>query len=162
MIIECINCGKKFNVNPDLIPSEGRNIQCGSCNHLWFYSKNQTKNINDNINSNVDASEITKNYEINNTKKNKTSKKVNKNINVSINSNPKKKSEIVKYQSKSTFTFGRFLSYIIVALISFVAFVILLDTFKVPLYEKFPDLELILFNLFETIKDINLFIRDLI
>ena len=42
MIIECINCGKKFDVNSDLIPSEGRTIQCGSCNHTWFYKKNNT------------------------------------------------------------------------------------------------------------------------
>ena len=39
MIIECINCSKKFKVNADLIPSEGRNIQCGSCNHIWFFKK---------------------------------------------------------------------------------------------------------------------------
>ena len=39
MIIECINCNKKFEVNSDLIPEEGRNIQCGSCNHLWFFKK---------------------------------------------------------------------------------------------------------------------------
>ena len=37
MIIECINCNKKFNVNSDLIPSDGRQIQCGSCNHIWHY-----------------------------------------------------------------------------------------------------------------------------
>ena len=37
MIIECINCHKKFVVNSDLIPTAGRNIQCGSCNHLWFF-----------------------------------------------------------------------------------------------------------------------------
>ena len=31
MIIECINCNKKFNVDAELIPEEGRKIQCGSC-----------------------------------------------------------------------------------------------------------------------------------
>ena len=41
MIIECINCSKKFDVNSDLIPSTGRTIQCGSCNHVWFYKKGQ-------------------------------------------------------------------------------------------------------------------------
>ena len=40
MIIECINCNKRFEVNPDLIPNEGRNIQCGSCHHIWFFKKN--------------------------------------------------------------------------------------------------------------------------
>ena len=37
MIIECINCSKIFEVNAELIPSSGRTIQCGSCNHVWFY-----------------------------------------------------------------------------------------------------------------------------
>ena len=40
MIIECINCSKKFTVNSDLIPSTGRTIQCGSCNHVWFFDPN--------------------------------------------------------------------------------------------------------------------------
>ena len=39
MIIECPNCLKKFQVNSDLIPVNGRNIQCGSCNHIWFFDK---------------------------------------------------------------------------------------------------------------------------
>tara|TARA_B100001093_G_C25983422_1_gene658417 strand:- start:38 stop:394 length:357 start_codon:yes stop_codon:yes gene_type:complete len=37
MIIDCIKCNKKFNVNPELIPKEGRTIQCGSCSHIWFF-----------------------------------------------------------------------------------------------------------------------------
>ena len=37
MIIECINCNKRFEVNSELIPSSGRTIQCGSCNHIWFF-----------------------------------------------------------------------------------------------------------------------------
>jgi predicted Zn finger-like uncharacterized protein len=49
MIIDCINCTKKFEVNASLIPDNGRTIQCGSCNHIWFYkpkielSKNEIK-----------------------------------------------------------------------------------------------------------------------
>ena len=38
MIIECINCNKVFEVNSELIPENGRTIQCGSCNHVWFYN----------------------------------------------------------------------------------------------------------------------------
>ena len=41
MIIECVNCSKKFAVDSNLIPSAGRTIQCGSCNHVWFYKKGQ-------------------------------------------------------------------------------------------------------------------------
>ena len=44
MIIRCINCDKKFNVDSELIPNEGRTIQCGSCNHIWFFNKNDQNN----------------------------------------------------------------------------------------------------------------------
>ena len=37
MIIDCINCNKKFNVDADLIPKQGRQIQCGSCEHIWHF-----------------------------------------------------------------------------------------------------------------------------
>ena len=39
---------------------------------------------------------------------------------------------------------------------------IILDTFKTPLYKSFPKLEFFLFSLYETLKDIQLFIKDLI
>jgi hypothetical protein len=42
-----------------------------------------------------------------------------------------------------------------------VALIILVDTFKTPLINVFPDLEIILLNLFEILKDIKLFIIDL-
>ena len=42
-----------------------------------------------------------------------------------------------------------------------IALIILIDTFKSPLYRTFPNLELVLFNLFESLKDIRLFIKDL-
>jgi hypothetical protein len=50
---------------------------------------------------------------------------------------------------------------LIVFIISFVALVILLDTLKTPLINVFPGLEIILFNLFETLQDLKLFIIDL-
>ena len=50
MIIECINCSKIFDVNSDLIPSTGRTIQCGSCNHVWFFNPNKANlKINEEI-----------------------------------------------------------------------------------------------------------------
>ena len=57
---------------------------------------------------------------------------------------------------------SKFFSYLIVFIISFVALIILLDTLKTPLINVFPGLEIILFNLFETLQDIKLFIIDLI
>ena len=37
MIISCPSCHKKFKIDDALIPSKGRNLQCGSCNYNWFY-----------------------------------------------------------------------------------------------------------------------------
>ena len=43
MIITCPNCNKQFKIDNSLIPDEGRDLQCGSCNIIWFY-KIQEKN----------------------------------------------------------------------------------------------------------------------
>ena len=77
------------------------------------------------------------------------------------NFDKKKGSELVKYKPKSNFTFLKFLSYLIVIIVSFVGLILILDTFKTYLYNFFPNLEFILFSLYETLKDIELFIIDL-
>ena len=41
MIIICPSCKKKFNIDINLIPEEGRDLQCGSCEHVWFYKKQE-------------------------------------------------------------------------------------------------------------------------
>jgi len=152
MIIECINCSKKFEVNSDLIPKEGRNIQCGSCNHLWFFEKNNQINL-----------EYIKSKEISvppKRKKNNDLKMKGVLNNVSFNSG--QKIALVKFEKNSDFTISKFLSYILVGIISFITFIIFLDTFKSPLYNYFPNLEFLLFNFYETIIDISLFVKDLI
>ena len=154
MIIECINCSKVFEVNSELIPENGRNIQCGSCNHVWFYNpkisdfkkeKNQDTKI-DNLKKKFIEENKQKVFE----EKDYSELKDNKNY------------EITEYKPKKSLSFLKFLSYLIVLLISFVALLIIIDTFNSFLYQFFPGLELIMFNLFETLKDIELFIRDLI
>ena len=37
MIISCPACKKKFEIDANLIPKAGRNLQCGSCLNVWFY-----------------------------------------------------------------------------------------------------------------------------
>ena len=145
MIIECVKCGKKFEVKSELIPSNGRTIQCGSCNHIWFFKKEIIieKSINAPI-ENVKLDESNQNIE----------KKIDKIIN-------KKNKALVEFKKKSNFTFIKFLRYIIVIVISFIGIIIFLDTFKIPLNNIFPNLELTLFNLYEINKDILLFIKDL-
>ena len=163
MIITCVNCNKKFNVDSQLIPNEGRTIQCGSCNHTWFFNKNNDITI-DKKPPLVNKSKII-------SPKKQEAKKVfaktvkekiaplNKKDNIIKNN---KKTELIKYQSKTSFSFFNFLSYLLVLIISFIALIIVIDTFKSPLFVIFPKLEFLLFSLFETLKDIELFIKDLI
>ena len=152
MIIECINCNKQFQVNSELIPKEGRTIQCGSCNHIWFY-----KNI-----------EIPKKKVINkktkiNEKFEKTLKKNDKNLVNQIDTIINKKDKaLIKYEKSSKFTLDLLLRLLIVFIISFVALILVLETFKIPLSVFFPNLELLLFNFYETLIDINLFFKNLI
>ena len=156
MIIECINCNKKFEVDPDLIPEKGRSIQCGSCGHKWFYKKDlfePSSNTDNEINIEEEIQEITISKD--NTEKLSIQEEINvdKNLNdVSKEDKPEKKSNI----------FNKIISYLIVIIISFVALIIVLDTFKKPLSNIFPNLEIILFNLYETFEDIGLFLKDLI
>ena len=56
----------------------------------------------------------------------------------------------------------KILNIFIVFIISFVAFIIIVDTFKYPIGKIVPNVEFILYSLYESIKDISLFIRDLI
>ena len=162
MIIECINCNKKFNVDADLIPKQGRQIQCGSCNHIWHFkiesSLKEPLILEDEDNQ--------KNLSIA-----KDTKEITENINVEKSTVLLKDNEIYKENKiqKNTTTenniniskISDFFSYLLVFLISFVALIILLDTLKSPLINVFPGLEIILFNLFETLKDVKLFIIDL-
>ena len=161
MIIECINCNKKFEVNSDLIPDTGRTIQCGSCNHTWFYNK---KDISISETSKIEIyskknpeSKKQKNLENFSIK----SKKSPNNLNETLINKNDKNSALIKYQKKSNFTFGNFLSLIVVLMITFIAIIVIIDTFKSPLYNIFPKLELILTSFYEVLKDIELFLRDL-
>ena len=58
MIIECIKCIKKFEVDSELIPSEGRTIQCGSCNHIWFFVKTDSSEISFSTNENEEKNDF--------------------------------------------------------------------------------------------------------
>ena len=164
MIITCPNCNKQFKIDNSLIPDEGRDLQCGSCNHIWFYNiqeknndvlelkqeiisediETKAENKEEKIEEKKQQEEIIK-TEINNKKKEKNSEK------------QKNTTTLKKTENKGS----KFFSYLIVFLISFVALIILLDTLKTPLINVFPGLEILLFNLFETLQDIKLFIIDL-
>ena len=156
MIIECINCNKKFEVDTDLIPEKGRSLQCGSCGHKWFYKKDLSEtplNTDNEINNEEEKQEITISKE--NTEKLSIQEEINEEKNL-IEASKEDKSV------KKSNIFNKIFSYLIVIIISFLALIIVLDTFKTPLSNIFPNLEIILFNLYETFEDIGLFLKDLI
>ena len=164
MIINCPNCNKRFKINTSLIPVEGRDLKCGSCDHVWFY-KIEDKNLEplslkEDIINNEDKPEIVdkKIERTNEIKKSSSHSKIDS----------KDKKDLDKIADKQTpsknktkNTSSKFFSYIFVFIISFVALIILIDTLKTPLINIFPGLENILFSLFEMLKDIKLFIIDL-
>ena len=158
MIITCPCNKKKFEVDASLIPDNGRNMQCGACGHVWFYKKNDQNQAKINkieTEDNIDISD--QNIQSDNILSEPSIRKER----ISKKKSSTKGSELIKYKSKSNFTFGKFLSLIVVFIISFIALIIVLDTFKSPLYNYIPNLEIWLFNLFEILKDIRLFIEDL-
>ena len=161
MIIECINCNKKFDVNSELIPNSGRTIQCGSCNHVWFFNPSDLRPI---VKTEIKTPKKIpiKPKKINFEEKNFKPPKKTKIYSSKSTKENKKNYELAPYKSKPTFSLSKFLSIIIVLIISFIAVLIVIDTFKSPIYRIFPGIEFIIFSLFELLKDIKLFIKDLI
>ena len=165
MIISCPNCNKQFKINPSLIPDNGRDLKCGSCDHVWFYKieDNNTEplSLRDDFAKKEIKDEIDNKITENTSEPNDVSKQ--KDIEDKIDKTEDKISEkqiFIKNKIKKN-TSSKFFSYLLVSIISFGALIILIDTLKVPLINVFPGLEIILFNLFEILKDIKLFIIDL-
>ena len=164
MIIDCIKCTKKFEVNSSLIPDNGRTIQCGSCNHVWFYKPEIEQSKNE-IKAEI-TSPKSNNYDLENKKDDNVNEKLSKteetkNLKNYANTEPSS-NELINENKKTTFNISKFLSYFFVFLITFIALIIVLDTFKTPLSSIFPGLEIFLYNFFETLKDLYLFINNLL
>jgi len=156
MIITCPSCNKKFNVDASLIPQEGRTLQCGFCDHKWFFKKENADDeikilekkipepvIEDNKNLSENIKEDMKDEEDDNTEslngsKEEFSKKVNKKNDVN------------------------YFKILIVAFISFAALILFLDTFKAQISVIIPNIQIILDNLYQSINDMKLFIIDLL
>ena len=157
MIITCPCEKKQFKIDSSLIPNEGRELQCGSCERVWFYKPQNESEAPLTLNNNVSTNKTEQNNDV-----------IEKNLEISKTLQQEKiieaeiKKENLKTVEKSEGKKSKLFSYLIVFIISFVALIILVDTLKTPLINVFPGLEVILFNLFETLQDIKLFIIDLI
>ena len=168
MLIICPNCSKSFEINSELIPLNGRLVQCGSCNHKWHFikdkenetdtEKNELK-INDVENISVLNENEDLNFKNNITKKEEPKEIIINNKNDSVeNSNDYKSIEKKEVKKNSV----NYFKYFIILIISFIALIILIDTFKVNISRFFPQIDFLLNNLYETLKDLKLFFIDLI
>ena len=162
MIITCPCEKKQFKIDSSLIPQEGRELQCGSCERVWFYKPKNESEAPLTLNENISEKKIEPSIETDDLNL-EFSKNLHKEKIIEPEIKNKKSKEIqnkvkkLKNENKGS----KFFSYLIVFIISIVALIIFLDTLKTPLINLFPGLDIVLFNLFETLQDIKLFIIDL-
>ena len=160
MHIKCTNCKKAFAVDEKLIPDNGRLLQCGKCDHQWFYNK---ENFNETIEKQkVNLKQIVD--EDNNLEKQikiKKSDQIKSNILIKPeyeqNNEHKKTTKRNKKNKKNNL-----LKTFLVLIITFVALIIIVDTFKIQIRIYYPEIDNLLNSLFQTLTDINLFFKDLI
>ena len=153
MIISCDKCNKKFEIADKLIPDTGRLLQCGSCLHKWHYVSKNKIELSDQVKESEDT-----NQQPNEIIKSPTKIKVKKNkkiINTDIDK-PKKQPTKVKKERIGI------ISYLLVGIITLIAMVILIDTFKLQLSGLIPNIDFYLVSLYETLNDIFLFFKDLL
>ena len=169
MIITCNNCNKKFDIDSNLIPDKGRLLQCASCDHKWFFKKEALENTASPIDEDIsiDSVNIFDQNSSSTNEEESVSDKPKDAVEVDLEKETQDKIEInideslqVNTKPKKQKNF-KILNIFIVAIISSVAFIIIVDTFKYPIGKIVPNIEFILYNLYESIKDISLFIRDL-
>ena len=153
MIITCPRCQKSFNIDDKLIPAEGRLVKCGACDHTCFFKP--TENIEkkqDTATPNTTINEE-ENREFIRVKQNKETIKPK----VDKTKGNKKYLPAIKIEKSKNFS-----KLFLVFLISIIAIVILIDTFKVPLSYIIPDINFYLDNLYQSLIDIKLFTINLI
>ena len=151
MEIQCPKCNRSFKIDKSLIPEKGRLLQCGTCNHKWFFKnivhENKTKIENKNEENILKKPEITKKIQ---------------NNKININEEEHNKTEIKNDIRKKNVNKINYIKIFFVIIISIVALILILDTFKDILIKIFPNIKILLNNLYETLKDISLFFYDLV
>ena len=164
MIISCPECSSRFNIDQNLIPKDGRLLQCSNCMHKWHFKIKKNEEI---IEEPIKSEEViikNKNQEkkINPSQEfipiegetiEKELKKEQKVIN-----KLKKKDQKQKKKDKPI----KLLNMIIVIIISMTALIIIIDTFRIELSKYMPFLNPMLDSFYAIIADINSFIKDLI
>ncbi|MDA9634997.1 hypothetical protein N9S58_00320 [Candidatus Pelagibacter sp.] len=164
-----------------MIPEKGRLLQCNSCDHQWFFKKeiinkpttpvkiHKSNEIADSTQLNVsvrpESLEKEENFQESQTielldktiKNDPVIEKIIIKSKTKKNEDSNNKVDPIKKKKKYNI-----LGLIIVFIISFVALIVVLDTFQEPIGKIVPNVEFLLYSLYETINDIVLFLKDLI
>ena len=154
MIIECPNCNKKFEIDQNLVPNDGRLLQCGNCSHKWFFKiiVPEKKIVSDEISISEEVEKKETTYI--NSSSDVVLRKSNEEINIESDN-----ASNIKQKTKRNYNY---FNIFLVTIISITAIILILDTFKESLEIIFPNIKFLLNNLYQTIEDIKLFIFDLI
>ena len=163
MIIECPACSKKFNIDEKLIPDEGRLLKCGNCDHTWFYKKEENLKLE---NESIKINEIKENKsEINIEPVDvpiKETKKIRKKISKKSSTKESTSKELVSIDKSSVSKENNIIKKIFLIIISIIAFILLIDTFKNQISVIFPGILQMSDSLYLVINDLKLFIKDLV
>ena len=166
MIIQCVNCNKKFEIQDKLIPDDGRLLECGSCAHQWHYTPITKLELTDEVQTKVDEVQVkTDEVQIKDEpaeqlivkKTKKKSKIIEKIYENDADNEIDHTNENITTKKKNI----SFINFLLVGIISFVAIVILVDTFKNQIAYVIPNISLYINELHEILRDIFLFIADL-
>ena len=163
MIIECPACSKKFNINEKLIPDEGRLLKCGNCDHTWFYKKEENLILETET---IKINEIEENKsEINIEPVDvpiKPTKKIRRKILKKPSTKESTSKELVSIDKSSVSRENKIIKKIFLIIISIIAFILLIDTFKNQISVIFPGILKMSDNFYLVINDLKLFIKDLV
>ena len=163
MIIECPACSKKFNIDEKLIPDEGRLLKCGNCDHTWFFKKEQNIKLeaeNNKLNE-TEKNKLEINIEPAEEPLKKTKKLIN-NISKKSSSKESTSKELVSIDKSSVSRENNIIKKIFLIIISIIAFILFLDTFKNQISVIFPGILKMSDSLYQVINDLKLFIKDLV
>ena len=149
MIITCPCGDKKFNVDASLIPNEGRTLQCGFCDEKWHFKPSDKKLENDYIKKDIKIKKID------------PQEKVPSEVDKIISEAEKIKTTDTISVSKNSENF-KFINFLFLSIITFTALILILDTFKLQINDVLPGFNLLLANFYESLKDIYLFLKDLV
>ena len=148
-----------------MIPDEGRLLKCGNCDHTWFYKKEENLKLETET---IKINEIEENKsEINIEQvdvpiKETKRKRIRKNISKKSSTKESRSKELVSIDKNSVSRENNIIKKIFLIIISIIAFILLMDTFKNQISVIFPGILQMSDSLYLVINDLKLFIKDLV